>query len=78
MTKFTQEDLLQYLYKETSEQKTAAIRIALETDWDLYDSYEQISCAQKILEEVNLAPREEAVNRILQQIPKKQGQLFPH
>ena len=76
MTKFTPEDLVQYLYKETSEQKTAAIRVALETDWDLRDSFEQISSGQKNLEEVNLSPRDEAVNKILQHITKKQGQLY--
>ena len=76
MTKFTQEDLVQYLYKETSEQKTAAIKVALETDWDLRDSYKRISVWKKNLEEINLSPRDEAVNRILQHITKKQGQYF--
>ena len=78
MTKFTQEDLVQYLYKETSEQKTAAIRIALQTDWDLRDSFEQISSGQKNLEKVNLSPRNEAVNRILQHTVKKQDQIYSH
>jgi hypothetical protein len=78
MTKFTQEDLVQYLYRETSDHKTAAIRAALETDWDLRESYQQISAGQKNLEEINLSPREEAVNRILQHISKKHGQLYPH
>jgi hypothetical protein len=50
----------------------------LETDWDLRDSFEQISSGQKNLEEINLSPRDEAVNKILQHITKKQGQLFPH
>jgi hypothetical protein len=78
MTKFTQEDLVQYLYRETSEQKTAAINVALDNDWDLQDSFEQISSTLNNLEEVNLSPRDEAVNRILQHITKKQGQLYSH
>ena len=78
MTKFTQEDLVQYLYRETSEQKAAAIKVALETDWDLHESYKQLSCGKKNLEEINLSPRDEAVNRILQHITIKHGQLFPH
>ena len=78
MTKFTQEDLVQYLYRETSEQKTLAIRIALQTDWDLRDSFEQISSGQKHLEKVNLSPRDEAVNKILQHTAKKQGQIYSH
>ena len=50
MNKFTQEDLLQYLYKETSQHKTAAITAALETDWNLRDSLEILSSGQKNLE----------------------------
>jgi hypothetical protein len=78
MNKFTPEDLVQYLYKETSEQKIAEIRVALETDWNLREFFEQISSGQKNLEEINLSPRDEAVNRILHHVTKEQGQLFPH
>jgi len=75
---FTQLDLVKFLYGESSQQKLAAISVALETDWNLRESFEQIAAGQKNLEEVNLSPREEAVNKILQYIPKKVGQLFPH
>ena len=78
MIKFTPEDLVQYLYKETSEQKTAAIRAALETNWSLRESFEQLLAAQKNLEEIKLSPRDEAVNKILQHITKKEGQLYSH
>lgn len=78
MTKFTPEDLVQYLYKETSVQKTAAIKAALNRDWDLQESFQQIIAAQKNLEEIKLSPREEAVNRILQHTSKKLGQLHSH
>ena len=78
MTKFTPEDLVQYLYKETSEQKTAAIRAALQSDWDLKESFELILTAQKNLEEIKLSPRDEAVNKILQHTTKKEGQLYTH
>lgn len=78
MTKFTPEDLVQYLYNETSVNKSAAIKAALETDWDLLESFEQIKSDQMNLEEVNLSPRDEAVNRILQHTTKKVGQLHSH
>ncbi len=78
MTKFTTEDLIQYLYKETSMQKTAAIEAALETDWDLLESLELIKSGQQNLETIELSPREEAVNRILQHTTKKVGQLHSH
>lgn len=78
MTKFTPEDLVQYLYKETSVQKTAAIKAALNADWNLQESFEQLVAAQKNLEEIKLSPRDEAVNKILQHTSKKAGQLHSH
>ena len=78
MNKITQEDLVQYLYKETSERKTAAIKVALENDWRLRESFDQLSSAQKNLEEISLSPREETINAILNHTTKKEGQLYPH
>lgn len=78
MNKFTQEDLLQYLYKETSQHKTAAITAALETDWNLRDSLEILSSGQKNLEEISLSPRDETLNKILQHISRQEGQLHSH
>jgi hypothetical protein len=78
MTKFTPEELVQYLYNETSAQKSAAIKAALVTDWDLQESFELILTAQKNLEEVKLSPRQEAVDKILAYSAKKQGQLHSH
>lgn len=78
MTKFTSEDLIQYLYNETSVQKTAAVEAALDTDWSLRESFEQMKADQGNLEELNLSPRDEAVNRILQHVTKKVGQLHSH
>lgn len=78
MSDFTQEDLVQYMYRETSERKTIAIGVALETDWDLRDSFEQFLSCQKNLEEVHLSPRNEAIDRILQHTSNRQGQLHSH
>lgn len=78
MNKFSPEDLVEYLYKETSERKTAAIKAALEIDWDLQESYKQLQAAQENLEKVVLSPREEAVNKILQHVSRKKGQLHSH
>jgi hypothetical protein len=78
MTKFTPEDLVLYLYRETSVQKTAAIQAALNIDWNLRESFEQIVAGQKNLEEIKLSPRDEAVNKILQHTSKKAGQLYSH
>ena len=46
MAKFTPEDLVQYLYKETSVQKSAAIEAALDSDWKLREVYDQMRESQ--------------------------------
>jgi hypothetical protein len=75
MIKITPEDLVQYLYKETTAKKTAAIKAALETDWELQQSFREIINAQKELEPVNLSPRNEALNKILEHASSKVGQV---
>ena len=65
MYSFTSEDLLQYIYRETSTQKTAAIKAALETDWILKELHAELISAQLSLETINLSPRKQAIDRIL-------------
>jgi len=78
MHNFTPEDLVQYLYNETSPEKTTAIKAALETDWTLREMYDVIVSAQKRLEAFELSPREEAVNNILRHAEKAISELNPH
>lgn len=66
MIKFTPEDLVRYLYNETSEQKTASIQAALQTDWNLRETYEKLVSSLKNLNEVNFSPRTETINKILE------------
>jgi hypothetical protein len=65
MHSFTQEDLIQYMYAETSNEKTIAITQALNTDWKLKEEYELLTSAQKGLEKVSLSPRKKAFDFIL-------------
>lgn len=65
MYSFTSEDLLQYIYNETSIQKTAAIKAALETNWILKESYDEIILAQSALKKINLSPRKQVIDKIL-------------
>ena len=57
MHNFTPEDLVQYLYNETSPEKTTAIKAALETDWTLREMYDVIVSAQKRLEAFELSTK---------------------
>jgi chromosome condensin MukBEF complex kleisin-like MukF subunit len=65
MHSFTQEDLIQYMYDETSHEKRTAIGQALNTDWKLSEEYEALSSAQKTLEKVSLSPRKKAFDFII-------------
>lgn len=75
MTKITQEDLVRYLYKETSESKTALITSELQTDYILKESYNTLLATHQALDEGKVAPRQQAVDNILQYAAKKQRQL---
>ncbi len=75
MTKITQEDLVRYLYKETSERKTAAITAALQTDYILKESYNQLLATYNAMDEGIVAPRQQAVDNILKYAAKKQRHL---
>lgn len=65
MHSFTPEDLLQYLYNETSIEKTSAIKAALESDWSLREKFEVISTGSKRLEAITLSPRKKTIDNIL-------------
>ena len=65
MTLYTPEDLLQYLYKETSPQQTAAIEAALKEDWTLREKLHVLQSSIKQLDTVSESPRTEVVLQVL-------------
>lgn len=75
MHSFTQEDLVQYLYKESSPEKAAVLKAALETDWILREKYDIISSAIGSLEKISLSPRKIAVDNILNYAERSVSQL---
>jgi len=68
MPLFTPEDLLRYLYKESSPELTAAIQVALNENWTLREQMEDIQASvnQLDIEREVIAPRMEVVQRVLQ------------
>jgi len=78
MIKVTPEDLVRYLYNETSDQKSAAIKAALQTDWNLRESYEKLLNSHKNLNTIKASPRRESVNKILAYAAKKHAQVTSH
>jgi len=74
MTNFTPEDLLQYLYKETSPQQTAAIAEALLHDWTLREKLNVLSVSMDRLENILEAPRTEVVLNVLNYAREKSAE----
>ena len=65
MTNFTPEDLLLYLYKETSTKQTAAIEAALKKDWTLREKLNVLKASMQRLDKLAVAPRTEVVLNVL-------------
>jgi len=70
MEKITLEDLLRYLYKETSPEKTAQVAAALENDFSLREKLSVMASASKRLDALTASPRQETINNILQYAEK--------
>ena len=65
MHNYSPEDLLLYLYKETSPDATAAIEKALEDDWTLREKLTVIKTSMERLNSITMSPRTEIILNIL-------------
>ncbi|MDZ4807214.1 MAG: hypothetical protein SGI96_02985 [Bacteroidota bacterium] len=65
MTNFTPEDLLLYLYNETSVKQKAAIEAALEKDWTLREKLTVLKTSMQRLDKITVSPRTEVVLNVL-------------
>lgn len=63
---FTPEELLQYLYKETSPEKSAAIEAALRDDWTLREKFEVLQASTQGLNTALESPRMEVILRVME------------
>jgi hypothetical protein len=73
MQNFTPEDLILYLYKETSPETTAAIEKALENDWTLREKLLVIKTSMERLDSIKVSPRTEVVLNVLKHVYKHQN-----
>lgn len=78
MHSFTSEDLLQYLYGETSTEKTRAIKSALESDWSLKEKLELLSLTHDDLNTLTYSPSSLSINNILNYAEKSVEELTTH
>lgn len=66
MTKtFTQDDVIRYIYNETTAEENLAIAQALITDEMLMDEYKQLSASIDSLNSTMLEPSEKTITNIL-------------
>jgi hypothetical protein len=65
MTLFTPEDLLLYLYKESSPELTAAIETALQEDWTLREKMQVLQSSVDQLDKVIVSPRMEVIIKVI-------------
>jgi len=76
MTKFTPEELLQYLYAENSPAQHNAIKKALEEDWTLREKIAVLSASMERLDAIRESPRTEVVLNVLNYARMKSGEVI--
>lgn len=74
MTIFTPEDLLLYLYKETSDEQTKAIEEALQKDWTLREKLTVLKASMQRLDKIVVSPRTEVVLNVLNYAKEKSAE----
>lgn len=62
---FTPEELIQYLYKETSPETSAAIEAALQEDWTLREKLQVLQASTETLDKILESPRTEVILKVL-------------
>jgi hypothetical protein len=72
MQNFTPEDLILYLYKETSLELTNQIEEVLKSDWTLREKLTVLKTSQERLDKLVVSPRTEVILNVLRQISTKE------
>ena len=65
MHNYSPEDLILYLYKETSPEATIAIEKALEEDWTLREKLAVLKTSMERLNSITVSPRTEIILNVL-------------
>lgn len=71
MIKSTMEELVKYLYNESSQKQAVKIKSAVQTDCKLRDCYEKLLSTKNDLSELSFSPRQQSVNKILEYASKR-------
>lgn len=74
MTSYTPEELLLYLYKETSPEQTENIQGSLEKDWSLREKLAVLKASMERLDRIVEMPRTEIVLNVLNYAREKSAE----
>ena len=74
---YTPEDLVLYLYKETSPEETTAIEHALLNDWTLREKLAVLKTSMERLDSLKASPRTEVILNILRYASRDQEVVTP-
>ncbi len=66
MTKYSTEELILFIYGETSEDQTKDISKAIQSDWNLREKYQALKESMKGLNSIVRSPRQQTINAILE------------
>lgn len=66
MTKYSIEDLILFIYGETTVAQTQDISIEIQSDWILREKYQALKESMKGLNSVVRSPRQQTINAILE------------
>jgi len=72
MDKYAPEDLLLYLYKETSPEATAAIEEALKTEWTLREKLAVLKTSMERLDSITVSTPTELILNVLRYADNKE------
>lgn len=73
MHNFTPEDLICFLYKETSPELTSSIEEALATDWTLKEKLAVLKASHERLNTIVQSPRTEIILNVLKHAAKTEA-----
>lgn len=76
MHALTTEDLLLFIYGETTSEESNTIKSALENDWKLQEEYKTLLAEIGQLNELNFSPSNKAIDSILEYSKKNLEQII--
>lgn len=76
MPVFTTEELLQYLYQESTPDQAASIEAALQADWNTKERFDLLKSTHQQLDQIKHTPRKQTIDFLLQYAGKTEEEAM--